>query len=147
MDWFNVFGLLIVIFLLIPNMVYFYLNKNKPMVNKCRNNVIIIAEQIGRYGSMALMVFNIGIFGFSFRTHESFVFYLIINAILILLYWMFWYLYIRRNGVVFSLLLAFIPSVIFILNGVLVSHWLLVLVGTIFAVSHIYITYQNACTD
>ena len=147
MNWFNVFGLIIVILLLIPNMLYFYLNRNKPMVNKCKSKIINMAEQIGRYGSMALMVFNIGIFEFGFRTHEIFALYLITNAILLLLYWMFWFFYIRRNNIVFPMLLAVIPSVIFILNGLLFRHWLLVLFGTIFAVSHIYITYQNACTD
>jgi hypothetical protein len=147
MNWFNVFGLFIIVLLLIPNIVYLYLNKNKPIENKCRSKVIILAEQIGRYGSMALMVFNIGTFEFAFHTHEIFTLYLIINIILILLYWLFWYFYIRRNSLVFSMLLAIIPSAIFIINGILFKHWLLLLFGMVFAVSHINITYQNTSTD
>ncbi len=147
MNWFNAYGLFIVILLLIPNMVYFYLNKSKPIENKCRSKGIILAEQIGRYGSMALMVFNIGIFEFAFQTHEIFTLYLVINIILLLFYWLFWCFYIRRNSVLLSILLAVIPGTIFIINGILFRHWLLVLFGMVFTVSHINITYQNNCTD
>lgn len=147
MNWLNVFGLFIVVLLLIPNMLYFHVNKNIAVENKCKSKVIIIAEQIGRYGSMVLMVFNIGIFEFGFRTHEIFVLYLIINVILLMLYWVFWYCYYRRFQFLLSMLLAIIPSAIFVLNGILFRHWLLVLFGTIFAVSHIYITYQDTCKN
>lgn len=143
MNWLNAFGFLIVALLIIPNMVYFYRDKNKPMVNKCRNKVILTAEQIGRYGTMALMIFPLGIGEFSLPSDESFAIYLMINVVLLLLYWIAWYFYMRSNHAVLAIILAVIPSIIFVLNGVLLSHGLLILFGVIFAVSHIYITYQN----
>ncbi len=143
MNWLNAFGFLIVALLIVPNMLYFYRNKNKPMVNKCRNKVILVAEQIGRYGTMALMIFPFGIGEFSLPSDENFAIYLMINAVLLLLYWIAWYFYMRSNKAVLAIILAVIPSIIFVLNGVLLRHGLLILFGVIFAVSHIYITYQN----
>lgn len=65
-DWLNLFGLGFVVLLLIPNIVYAILHKN--LQNKCENKVMNVMEQIGRYGCMFLMVFNVGIteFGFDF---------------------------------------------------------------------------------
>ncbi len=58
-NWLNVFGLVIVVLLLIPNIIYAIKFKNQQ--NKCTNKAMNIIEQIGRYGCMFLMVFNIGI--------------------------------------------------------------------------------------
>lgn len=141
MNWINIFGLIIVALMLLPNMIYFYINNESE--NKCKNMVMNILEQIGRYGSMFLMVINIGIYEFGFHSDEAFAAWLLVSVTLISLYWMFWFLYFKTPRAFFSIMLAVIPSIIFVSSGFFLRHWLLVLFGLIFSVSHIYVTYKN----
>jgi len=141
MDWINLFGLIILIFLFLPNIIYF--KKNKSVENRYKNKVVDIIEQTGRYGSMFFMVFNVGLLEFGFRSKVAFVAWLLSSIILLLLYWGIWVLYFKSYRPLFSMLLAIIPCVIFISNGYFHGHWLLIICGIIFGISHIYITYQN----
>ena len=84
MDWLNVFGLILVILLLIPNIVYAI--KVKDQKNLCTNKFMNILEQIGRYACMFLMVFNIGIAEFGFCSVGAFFIYLVGNVFFIILY-------------------------------------------------------------
>ena len=68
-SWLNIWGLIIVALLLIPNIIYAVKQKNRE--NKCTNKCMNILEQIGRYGSMFLMVFNIGLAEFGFSSAEA----------------------------------------------------------------------------
>lgn len=58
-SWLNIFGLILVVLLLVPNIIYAVKEKNQE--NKCTNKLMNLVEQIGRYASMFLMVFNIGL--------------------------------------------------------------------------------------
>lgn len=145
MNWINIFGLIIVVLLLLPNIIFFY--KNKSMENRCKNKVMNILEQIGRYGSMLFMVINIGTSDFGFRSDEAFVVWLISNIVLIMLYWIFWSLFSSKNPAFISIILAIIPTVIFISHGIFLNYWILVIFGVIFGVSHIYVTYKNTYTN
>ena len=48
-DWLNIWGLIIVVLMLIPNILYAL--KAKESTNKCKNKMMNIIEQIGRYVS------------------------------------------------------------------------------------------------
>ena len=48
--------------MLIPNIIYGI--KNKSVENKYKNNLVNVLEQIGRYVSLMLTIFPIGISGF-----------------------------------------------------------------------------------
>lgn len=141
MGWINFFGLIIVILIILPNIIYACKNKNNK--NNCTNRIMNVLEQIGRYGCMLLMVFNIGIDKFGFNSDEAFVIWLFAIPFLLLLYWIFWLFYFKAHSIEVALALAIIPSVIFVFNGIILRHWLLIIFGVIFSVSHIYITYQN----
>lgn len=142
MSWLNIFGLIIVVLMLIPNTIYAYRNKN--LTNQCTSRLLNGLEQVGRYGSMFLMVFNIGILEFGFRSDNGFAIWLIVIAVLLLTYWGGWLVYAKKRTLALSLLLAIVPSLIFVLSGVLLRHWLLVASGCVFALGHICVTDQNA---
>ncbi|MDF2486820.1 MAG: hypothetical protein K0R46_2988 [Herbinix sp.] len=141
MNWINIFGLIIVVLMLLPNILYAYLKK--PAENQCKNKAMNALEQIGRYGSMFLMVFNIGIFEFGFYSNKAFAVWLICTVALLLFYWLYWFLYFSDPKITSAMLLAIIPSLIFVSSGFFLRHWLLVIFGAIFSVGHIYVTYQN----
>ena len=140
-DWLNVFGLILVILLLIPNIVYAI--KVKDQKNLCTNKFMNILEQIGRYACMFLMVFNIGIAEFGFGSMEAFLIYVIGNVLLLLSYWVIWILYFHKQSFGRQITLAILPTCLFLLSGITMRHYLLILFGLVFGVGHVYVTYKN----
>ena len=137
----NIFGLIIVILILVPNIIYAI--KVKDHENKCQNKLMNILEQIGRYGCMFLMVFNIGVFELGFISAATVLAYLFGNLILLVSYLVIWVLYFKKPEYPKQIALAVIPTIIFILSGITSLHILLIIFGIIFGVGHIYVTKQN----
>jgi len=143
-NWINIFGLITVVLILIPNILYSIKFKGlETKCNCCRSMYIL--EQIGRYGSIFLMSFNIGIAEYGFASKTHFVLYAISNIILILAYWLIYALYFYRQSNRKSMALAIIPSCIFLIDGILIRHLLLVSFALVFALSHICITRKDSC--
>lgn len=140
-NWLNTFGFVLVVLLLIPNIIYAI--KVKDQQNKCTNKLMNIIEQIGRYGCMFLMVFNIGIAELGFHSVEAFIIYLLGNVLLMLSYWIIWMLYFFKQSYWKQIALAVIPTGLFLLNGITMRHYLLVVFGVIFGIGHIYVTSKN----
>ena len=104
-----------------------------------------ILEQVGRYGSMFLMAFNIGIAEFGFAADTTFVVYAVANIILLVAYWFIYALYFYRQNNWKRMALAIIPSCIFLIDGILLRHYLLVSFAIMFLFSHICITRKGSC--
>ncbi len=141
MNWINIFGLCTVVLMLLPNFIYAI--KIKSFENKCKNKTMNILEQLGRYGSMFFMVFNIGLYEFGFRSNVAFVIWLFLTILLLILYWLFWFIFFKSPRTTLPIMLAILPSAIFIISGVILRHWLLIISGILFSIGHIYVTYQN----
>lgn len=139
--WLNVFGLILMVLMMLPNILYAL--KNKGEENKCTNQAMNIIEQIGRYTTMLLMVFNIGIAELGFPSVTAFLVYLFGNLILMVLYWIFWMLYFKEQKMLYALMLAIIPTFIFLISGITMRHILLIITSLIFGIGHTYVTYYN----
>ncbi len=128
--------------IMIPNIIYAV--KHKDQGTFYNNRTAIIFEQIGRYASFALMIFNIPYtyIGFWFSFGE--IFYIILNAVLLLGYCISWIVLWNKNGIVKSLLLSIIPSLIFIGSSILIASIPLFVFAVVFAVTHILISIKNA---
>ena len=141
MNWINVFGLILVVLLLIPNIVYAI--KYRGQKNKCTNTFMNIIEQIGRYGCMFLMIFNIGLAEFGFSSKWAFLVYMFGNGLLMISYWVIWILYFKNPVYWKQMALAIIPVCLFLLSGITLRHYLLIVFAVIFGIGHIYVTYKN----
>ncbi len=141
MNHISIFRLCIVILMLLPNIMYAV--KIKSFQNKYSNKVMNTLEQVGRYGSMFFMVFNIGLYEFGFRSLKAFKIWVFLTALLLLMYWINWYRFFRSPRTALPILLAILPGAIFIISGLFLIHWLLILCGILFGISHIYVTYEN----
>ncbi len=140
-DWINLFGLFIILVIMVPNIIYAIKNKEGSIIYN--NKFIDCLEQIGRYGAMFFMVFNIGILEFGFYSLETFGVYVVGNIILLALYLILWIPYFKRKTMWNGLLLAIIPACIFLTSGITLRHYLLVVVSIIFSIGHITITYKT----
>lgn len=129
------------IIMMVPNIIFAI--KNKGIENVCTNKVMNVMEQIGRYTSMFLLIFNVGILEWGFHSNESFVMWCLMVFLLLMLYLFIWTFYFKSKNYRLALLLAIIPSIIFIISGFFMRHLLLIISGMIFSIGHIYITIIN----
>ena len=143
MEWFNVFGLVFIVVIMIPNIVFAVRCKDG-FENRWNNTVIEIIEQIGRFGCFGFMIFNIPGTWFGWWSNEAFAIYLIIDSLLIVLYCAIWFVFWEKNNVFKALALSIIPSVIFLFSGVMSRSILLIIATILFAPTHILISYKNA---
>ena len=139
--WINVFGAIIVVLMLVPNVVYAL--KNRGEENRCTNRWMNLLEQIGRYGCITFMWFPLLVGKFSFRSVPEMTLYLGGNGALLAVYWFVYARYLRERTRRRALTLAVVPACIFLMSGLLLRHWLLVVFALFFAVGHICVTMQN----
>ncbi len=143
MGWINIFGLVFMVIIMIPNVI-FALKCKDGFGNRWENKFIEVLEQIGRYGCLAFMVINIPKTWFGWTSDEVFALYLIVDAVLVIAYCVIWAVCFKKNSVFRALSLSVIPSVIFLFSGIMSRSVLLMISALIFAPCHILISYKNA---
>ena len=139
---FNYFGIIFIIVLMLPN-IYASIFKKELFVNKFDDRLLIKLEYIGRYLCMILMVINIQDLYGGFKSVEAFVAYLGINIILLGLYYIVWFIFYKFNNIYKNMILGIIPSLMFIISGILQNHLLLIISGIVFAYAHLKIIWKN----
>ena len=143
MEWINIFGLVFIAIIMIPNIV-FAIKCKDGFENKWNNKSVEIVEQIGRFGCFGFMVINIPGTWFGWWSDNAFSIYLIVNMVLIILYCGIWIICFRKNTVFRALALSIIPSVIFLFSGIMSRSILLIITSLLFAPAHILSSYKNA---
>lgn len=143
MEWINIFGLIFIVVIMIPNII-FAMKCKDGFANKWKNKFVEMIEQIGRYGCFGFMIINIPGTWFGWWSDEAFAVYLIVNVILVILYCVIWIICFKKNSIFRALALSIIPSILFLFSGIMSRSVLLIIAATIFAPSHITISYKNA---
>lgn len=142
MQWFNLYGLIFMTVIMIPNIVFAVRCKDS-FNNVLHNRLIECLEQIGRFSCFGLMVINIPGAWLGFKSKTAFWVYLVVNCVLILSYCLIWMLYFNKNCIFRALALSILPSIIFLFSGIISRYILLVIGALIFAPCHIIISYNN----
>ena len=140
MEWLNVFGLVMVAVIMIPN-ILFAMKCKDGFVNKWNNKSVETVEQIGRFGCFGFMIINIPGTWFGWWSDEAFAVYLVVDAVLVTLYCVIWAVCFRKSSVFRALALSIIPSVLFLFSGIMSRSILLTIAAVLFAPSHILISY------
>ena len=143
MNWLNIFGLIMVAVIMIPN-ILFAMKCKDGFVNKWNNKFVETVEQIGRFGCFGFMIINIPGTWFGWWSDEAFAVYLVVDAVLVTLYCVIWAVCFRKSSVFRALALSIIPSVLFLFSGIMSRSILLTIAAVLFAPSHILTSYQNA---
>lgn len=143
MSWFNIYGLIFLLVIMIPN-ICFAVKCKDGFENKWKNKPVEIIEQIGRFGCFGFMIINIPGTCFDWRSDEAFAVYLIVDVILVAIYCAVWIVCFKKSGIFRALALSIIPSVLFLFSGIMSRSILLIISSALFASSHILISYKNA---
>lgn len=143
MKWFNVFGLIFVAVIMIPNIV-FAIKCKDGFENKQKNKFVEISEQIGRFACFGFMIINIPGVCFGWRSDEAFAVYFVTDAVLVALYCLIWVVCFKKSSVFRALALSIIPSILFLFSGIMTRSVPLIISSLVFAPSHITLSYKNA---
>lgn len=159
MEWINVFGLIFVAVMMIPNVFYFagkYVRKaeRESVIGKdgseegsvhgaplCR--AVECVEQLGRFGCILFMSVNLPGTWFGWWSDEAFVIYLIVDTALVLLYSVIWAICFRRPSLFRALALSIVPSLLFLFSGIMSRSIPLIASSLLFAPSHILISCKT----
>lgn len=143
MDWFNFWGLGIIVLILIPNGIY-ALTQKDGFSGRYQNKVVEVVEQVGRFGCMGFMMVNIPYATIGFWFPNALTVYLISNGVLCLAYLLFWIILWKRPGLLRALSLSIFPSLMFLFSGILLLNIPLLVFSLLFAFAHIWISVHNA---
>ncbi len=143
MEWINVFGLVFLVVIMIPNILY-AIRHTDGFQNKWQNRAVEMLEQIGRIGCFSFMIFNIPGTWFGWTSEEAFAVYLITDVILVIVYCIIWIVCFNKSSMFRAIALSVIPSVLFLFSGIMSRSVLLIVAATLFAPCHILISYKNA---
>ena len=143
MGWFNVVGLVIMILMMIPNVLYAVKQKDA-FQNVWNNKLVEGMEQIGRYACFALMIFNIPYTYAGFWFPHAFFVYLAVNGGLLFSYCVVWAVFFRNNCLLRAVLLSVIPSVLFLFSAITLASVPLLAASLLFAPCHIAISVKNS---
>ena len=143
MKLFNIYGLIFVAVIMIPNII-FAIKCKDGFKNKWNNKLVETMEQIGRFSCFVFMIINIPKTSFGWWSDTAFIIYFIGNIVLVTLYCLIWYICFNQNSIFRSLALSIIPSIIFLFSGIMSRSILLILASIIFAPCHIMLSYKNA---
>lgn len=139
----NYWGLVFVIVILIPNIV-FAATCTDGFENRYQNKLVEILEQIGRFGCFISMFVTISFLckGYWFKQGETI--YLILGVLLVVLYCFGWVVFWKEDSIRKSLYLSIIPALLFVESSIISGNILLLVFAVIFAPCHILISYMNA---
>ena len=143
MEWSNVFGLVFMAVILIPNILFAVKHKDG-FENKWKNRTVETVEQIGRFGCFGFMIFNIPGTWFGWWSDEAFAVYFVVDALLVGLYCLVWIVCFRKNSVFRALALSILPAILFLFSGIMTRSILLTISALLFAPAHIAISWKNA---
>lgn len=142
MDWFNLTGLIFVVVLLIPNIIYAATNKDG-FAGEFHNKLVETGEQIGRFGCFILMFIQPSFVTLGYIYDGAQALYLILGIVLLALYCGGWIVFRKENSIAKALTLSILPSVLFLESGILTLNIPLIVLSVVFAICHITISCKN----
>ena len=141
MNWFNWIGLIIIAMIMLPNVVYSIRKKEEFSNAICKT--LMVFEQIGRFGCIIFMTFNLPYTYFNFWFNHALLVYIIINAVLTLTYVALFFATWNQKSWFKVISLSLLPSLIFLFSGVALINIPLIIFAVIFTTCHVMVSVKN----
>lgn len=144
MDWLNLPGLMMVVALLAPNLLY-ALKRHGSLRRRGQESRLWTAlEQLGRFGCMALMCVHTGVWDFGYASEAWRIVWLSVGMTILCAYCLVWVFHFRRESRITALSLALLPTLLFLLSGLAWRNVPLMALSLLFGAAHTVVTMQNA---
>lgn len=148
MSYLNLIGLILMIFIMIPNIIYAvkYKGKLRKLPQTKLWKMFEVFEQIGRYGCFICMIFKIPGIWVGFFSMNLFLVYLSVDFILVFVYLIIWIFWFKKNNLFRAVALSLLPSFVFLFSGLLSRYFILSIFALIFGTCHVAISVK-LCDD
>ena len=140
--WINWINTAVIVCLILINIIVARKGKSGSFSSKYLT--VNILEQIGRYGSMALMILPIFVRGwkFGFGSVMEMCLWICLTILLLIIYSLLWFKKAKGSiGILYGL--AIVPVILFLLNGILLQHPALIVTSLVFGTCHFIIVKEN----
>lgn len=134
----NVFGLMFAVILAIPNIVY--AKTHRVDLSVIDNRAMLYIERIGKYSSLILMSFNIGVLEEGFTSPVMQKYWIVSTTLLTAVYVILWIMFFKKETKGFAYLLIITASFIVIQSGLLEVKTLLLTAGIVYLIGEMYVT-------
>lgn len=138
-NWINGCNALVIAYLIVINLVS--VRRGKVDQFSSQHFAINLFEQLGRYASMFFMIVPIGN-EFYFHALDLLYFWSIATILLLIIYSLLW-LKKSENCTSILYILAIIPVLLFLMNGIILWQPMLIISAVIFGIFHIIIVKEN----
>ena len=140
---FNLYGIIMMFLVMIPNIIYFQKNKNIEAKKFNKGTSLEISENILRYGMIIFFIINTGLFEYGFAGKYAVITWIISAIVMTAIYYVCWYGYFKNKSYKLEMLLSSVPSVLFIFTGIMMRRYAALVLAVLFAAVHIYATYMK----
>lgn len=140
---FNIYGIIMLVLIMIPNIVYFQKNKDIDVKKMRESSSLEITENILRYMVILFFAVNTGLFEYGFADKKLIAVWAIASAVLIAVYYAGWVKYFKCKTFAVEILLAVVPSIVFIFSGIMMRCYVALVLSVLFGIVHVYTTYKN----
>ena len=137
-DVVNVYGLLIALALLTPQIIY--LKTHKYNRKEIPNRAMAYIDRAGWFCSLFLMAFNVGVLeqGFPEPKELMKIFWMVTTGVLTLVYLLLWVFIFKKRSKGIVLALVLVSAFIFIFSGIVQVKTLLLTAGIVYLIGELY---------
>lgn len=137
-DVVNIYGLIIAALLAAPHIIY--AGTHTYDKNKFTNRAMVYIDRIGRFSSLFLMSFNLGILEQGFTEPKDLMrrFWLITVCALTLVYLLLWLAFFKTGSRGAALAVILVSAFIIIFSGILQVKTLLLTAGVVYLIGEFY---------
>lgn len=143
MQWFDLCGFVTVVLIMIPTILNGIFHR-ETFKNRWHSRLVETIEQIGRFGCLAFAVFHVPVICRAYPLKWAGTVMAAMNGGFLILYYCFWFLFRGKNSVIKAWILSVIPTVMFLIDGVLLGDIPLLVMSVLFGIGHITLSVKNA---
>ena len=137
-DVVNIYGLMIAAVLAVPHIIY--VKTHTYDKNKFSNRAMVYIDRTGRFFSLFLMAFNLGVLERGFTEPKELMksFWLITVGALTLVYILLWLWFFKTNSKGAALAITLVSAFIIIFSGIIQVKTLLMTAGIVYLIGELY---------
>lgn len=137
-DVVNVYGLLFIVIMIIPHIIY--ARTHKYDMKSIENRAMVYIDRIGKYCGAFLMAFNIGVLEMGFTSDLMKRFWLYSTAAAVAIYIVLWVLFLKTGKKGLAYAITILAGLILMYCGLLQVKSLLLFAGVVYLAGELYVT-------
>lgn len=137
-DVVNVYGLLFVVIMIIPHIIY--ARTHNYDIKSVENRAMVYIERIGKYCGAFLMAVNIGVLEMGFTSALMKRFWLYSTAAAVAIYIVLWVLFLKTGKKGLAYAITILAGLILMYCGLLQVKSLLLFAGVVYLAGELYVT-------